>query len=259
MSKSDMNDLPQEVVLENACLFQPGADATAQTDARPSLMGSILEVKPSKRKSPMVEGAYYSEAIALLRSLPKATHLVWSDLEFDLIESTTSRRSKSALYQKLEKACAEEDMDWKEFDFIKTACQHRPKMIEVGDAAVLLYKLMGVRGRDQPFQTTEYLYSEGLTKDEESAGSIFLFLGLLKFVQGFMCEDPSFWYTKLRSKCRQMENLLEKNRGAPKMRRFMELWDKTAGNGNEDDCDEIGDKAESSSQKRCRIKTEGSK
>lgn len=219
-------------------------------------MGRLSKDKSSKRKLPLDEEAYYLEAMAILRSLPESTHPVWADLEEELEESPASQRSKSLLYQKLEKACAEEDLDWKEFDFIKTACQHRPKMIQVKDAAVLLYKLMGIYGGDGSnwkYEETDYLHIIAFTKDEKSAESVFLFLELLRIVQrSVICKNPSDWYPALRIKCRKVENRLEKLRGAPKMRQFMELWAKTAGNGNEDDCEEDG----SPSRKRRCIKAE---
>ncbi|KAL6696763.1 hypothetical protein J3F84DRAFT_407507 [Trichoderma pleuroticola] len=249
-----MDDLPQEMALEDPRLFQPGADPTVQTGACPPLMGSLLKDKPSKRKSPLVEGAYYSEAIALLRSLPTSTHPVWSDLEDDLEEFPTSQRSKQALYEKLEEACEEEDLDWQKFYFITIACQNMPNMIKVEDAAVLLYKLMGVqeKGASWLFYCKNYLCCNALAQDEKLTDAITLFLSLLDCVQ--RGKNPPDLLPILQMKCQKVERHLEKNRGAPRIRQFMEFWDKTVGSGSEDDCDETGKEAESPSQKRCCIK-----
>ncbi|PNP60115.1 hypothetical protein THARTR1_00139 [Trichoderma harzianum] len=251
-----MDDLPQEMALEDPRLFQPGADPTVQTGACPPLMGSLLKDKPSKRKSPLVKGEYYSEAIALLRSLPSSTHLVWSDLEDDLEELPTSQRSKPVLYQKLKKACAEEDLDWQKFYFITIACRDMLNMIKVEDAAVLLYKLMGVqeKGASWLFYCKNYLCCNAFAQDEKSTDAITLFLSLLDCVQ--RGKNSQGLLPILQMKCQKVERLLEKNRGAPRIRQFMELWDKTAGNGSEDDCDGNSEEDESPSRKRRCIKAE---
>ncbi|KAL5091400.1 hypothetical protein Trisim1_003008 [Trichoderma cf. simile WF8] len=220
-------------------------------------MGSLSKDKSSKRKSPLDEEAYYLEVMDILRSLPESTHPVWADLEEELEESPTSQRSKSLLYQKLKKACAEEEFDWRGFDFIKTACENRPNMIQHKDAAALLYKLMGVHGSDWRFKKTKYLYSTAFFKDQKSAESVFLFLGLLSFVQrSALCKNPTFWYLALRSKCEEVEKRLEKNRGAPKMRQFMEHWGEIAGNNSENDGEGSNEEDEAPNQKRRCIKAE---
>lgn len=251
-----MNEVPQEMALEDGCLFLPGADTSVQTDARPSLMGGPLKDKSSKRKSPMAQGAYYSEAIALLRSLPESTHPVWSDLDDDLEELPTSQRSKPALYERLEEACEEEDLDWEKFYFIKTACQNMPNMIKLEDAAVLLYKLMGVQEEAAVYlvHCNNYLCHKALVQDEKLTDAITLFMSLLDCYQ--RGKNPPGLLPVLRSKCQKMERLLQKNRGAPKIRQFMELWDKAAGNESEDGCDDTRKEDESPSQKRRCIKAE---
>lgn len=257
MSKSNMNNVVQEIIFVNICWFQPGADTTVQTNARPTLVGSHSKDKPSKRKSPMTEEEYYSEAMAILRRLPESSHPVWATLKDELENTPTSEISKLFVYEKLEEACEDEELDWRGFDFIKTACENRPNMIQHKDAAALLYKLMGVHGSHWKFKETEYLYSTAFIKDQKSAESVFLFLGLLSFVQrSALCQNPSVWYPALRSKCQEVEKRLEKNRGAPKMRHFMEHWGKIAGNESEGDCDDNSEEDECPSQKRRCIKAE---
>ncbi|KAL7960082.1 hypothetical protein V8C34DRAFT_312830 [Trichoderma compactum] len=231
-------------------------NTSVQTDTRPSLMGSLLKDKSLKRKSPLVDGAYYSEALATLQSLPKWVNLVWAPLKDELENTPLSERSKSILYQKLEQACEEEELDWKRFLFIKIACQHRPHMIQHEEATVLLFKLMGVQNQNKlmPYALHNYLYSKALVRDEKSADAITLFIWLLEYVQGG--KDSSHLFPVLQNTYQKVESLLEENRGAPRIRHFMALWNKTSDGGSEDDCDESGEEAESPSQKRRCIKAE---
>ncbi|KAL6827784.1 hypothetical protein V8C40DRAFT_264955 [Trichoderma camerunense] len=218
-------------------------------------MGSLSKDKPPKRKSPMVEEACYYEALTILQGFPKSTHPVWATLKHELKNTPIPVRSKSFLYQKLIQACGEEELDWQRFNFIMTACQHAPNLIEVDNAAVGLYKLMGIQIDKQslPFFTRNYLIRKALIQDEKTAEAIALLLGLLGL---FRNKYPADLLPLLRNKCQKVESLLKKNRGAPKIRQFMELWYKTAGNGNGDDCDDNSEEDESPSQKRRCIKAE---
>lgn len=211
--------------------------------------------KPLEDKSLLVEEAYYAEAIDILESLPRSTHLVWKDLPGNLDRTTSAQRSKSVLYRELEKACEIEEFDWKGLDFIKMVCQYRPEVIQHKGAANILYRLMGVpdyeRARLSAHQ--HYICCKALWQDEELADAISLFLNLLAFIQD---KHPRGLNSTLQRKWQKVEKLLEKNRVAPKIRHFMDLWDKTIGNWSEDDCDEIGEEDESPSRKRRCIKAE---
>jgi hypothetical protein len=216
--------------------------------------------KSSKRKSPLVEEAYYSEAIAILKSPPKATHPVWAKLKSSLENTTASQRSKSTLYKNLEAACAEEKSAWAAFDFITRGCQDGLKMINPEAAGIHLYRLMGVvsKGSRILFQHY-YLYGQALEINEKLADLIFLFLGLLHLNQKFSSDlEVSRVCPILQSKCREMERLLMRNRGAPKIRHFMELLIEETDDSSSEGSEEVDQEEDQPSQKRRCIENEDS-
>ncbi|KAL7951894.1 hypothetical protein V8C42DRAFT_356941 [Trichoderma barbatum] len=244
-------DVPEDVLLKEPRLFQAGVDVSIQSAALRPLLDSPLKDEPLKRGAPLTVAAYYSEAIAVLQSLKKTTHPVWAALEKKLEKAAPSQRSKSTLFEDLASECVKEDLDWGAFDFIRKASQHRPKMMDFKDSAALLYKLMGVQTGFLWLNPHQRLYSRAVIRDEELADSIFQFLSLLKLIQN-PYEDESHLYPMLGSKFQKIENLLLEKRGAPKIRRLMELWDKTAGSESGDDIDDSDEDGEQPNKKqRC--------
>ncbi|KAL6820382.1 hypothetical protein J3E69DRAFT_341903 [Trichoderma sp. SZMC 28015] len=152
-----------------------------------------------------------------------------------------------------------EELDWKKFESIKRACKDEPRVINSKTFSALLFRIMGSYCPKNKlfFRPEETLYCEALALDVEAAESISMFLGLLKLVQELDSSDQtSHLYPLLKSKLRHMETLLMKKRVAPKIRQFLELLEKTAGSGSEDDCDDNSEEDGSPSRKRRCIKAE---
>ncbi|EHK23927.1 uncharacterized protein TRIVIDRAFT_200251 [Trichoderma virens Gv29-8] len=238
-----------------------GQDVTVKTEAHQSLLGSLMKDKLSKRKSPLVAEAYYSEAITILRSLPKTTHPVWATLKSQLKKTKPSKKSKSALLGDLEAACAEEDLDWEKLDPIQRACRDEPLAIDLTKSTTLLYKLMGAFHTEEPsFYDGVTTHYKALALDEELANSIFLFMTLLVlFQQNANDHNKLMLYPMLQYMFLDVKSLLETKRGTPTIRQFMKsLMAKPAGSSSGDDDDEVGQEEERPTKRRHCIKIERS-
>ncbi|TFB07712.1 hypothetical protein CCMA1212_000760 [Trichoderma ghanense] len=239
-------DMPRETLLKEPCLFQAGADAVVQEEFLPSLLDSLLGCKPWKD---MDTEESYATIISVLNSLPGTTHAAWAALADKLAFTTVRKRSKSALREKLEKACEEEALDWKAFDFFKRACEDGPKLIQLDQAEILLYKLMGVKDI-----SSRDLYGHALLYDAESAESISSLLTLLRVIQRGLTNDSSAFYPLLRRRCQNLESLLKKYRATPRIQQFIEVFiDQKVGNDGNDNRNE-GDyeKLQPQKKRRCR-------
>ncbi|PTB68893.1 hypothetical protein BBK36DRAFT_1157131 [Trichoderma citrinoviride] len=227
-------DEMEDILRKEPCLPQGGADAALRQDSRSSLLESLLEAKPLKRMS---TDKCYSTIMDILNNLPITAHPAWGTLAATLAADTASGRSGSDLCAKIGAACEEEELDWKAFEFFKKACENGPRYIHYSQIVASLFRLMGVRqGRPN---TLCLLYGRAQFHDTETADTMLSLTALIQYIQISRSGESENVYPILRRKCRNLGELLSKNRVAPRLRRVMELYiDESAGNDIEVDNDD---------------------
>ncbi|KAL7938446.1 hypothetical protein V8C35DRAFT_288101 [Trichoderma chlorosporum] len=157
-----------------------------------------------------------------------------------------------------------EDLDWKKLDILKRACKYAPQIIDLEASGKLLFKLMGaVRQGGRIYWGKIDIYVKAITLDDKLADSIFRVLRLFEIVRECKDEKDRFRFSSmLRLDFQKMKSLLEKNRGAPKIRQFLELWDQSADSENEEGVDvesesEEGVDVESESEEGVDVESDG--
>ncbi|KAK4063125.1 hypothetical protein Trihar35433_8920 [Trichoderma harzianum] len=245
MSDLKVEDVSREdIPHEKQCVVQSDSDSTTQTDSDPRLVDSPTQDKPREKGGHLLPTIYYGGVNLLLGEIPKASHPVWASLKKQLKKTPESQMSNRVLFQQLEAACSTEELDWKKFDSVKRTWKDEPQMINSHAFSALLFKLMGSSPQKEQqlhFPPEDARYCHALSLDGELADSIYTFLALSKLAQWSKGrKGTSHLPPLLQSKFQALETRLVKNRGAPKVRQFIEEWGKTAytSSESEDDNDE---------------------